>query len=248
MLCTTPPDEGATFFMNEGKTISLCITNYNRMEWVLRAFEQVLYDDRIWEIIIRDDTSDLPVYSELESATAGMDKVRLIRNQQNIGCYLNKMATIHSANEDFCIILDSDNFISTSFLDKIYEQQWDEHIILAPDMGEPALNYKALSGKVLTRENISGLVDTSNTAMALNTMNYFMNRKQYLSVFDDSVEPWTSDSIFFNYCWLAAGNSIKIVDGLEYHHEIHKDSHYTLHNQKNPGFYNDVFMKLRYLK
>jgi glycosyltransferase involved in cell wall biosynthesis len=234
--------------MNEGKTISLCISTFNRFEWTMRSFEHVLYDDRIWEIVIRDDASDFPVYKQLENATGGMDKVRLIRNQQNVGCYLNKMAAIHSAKEDFCIILDSDNFISTSFLDKIFEQQWDEHTILAPDMGEPALNYKAFSGLVLTKENISGLLDTGNMAMCLNTFNLFINRKEYLKVFDGSVEPWTSDSIYFNYCWLKAGNRIHIVDGLEYHHEIHKDSHYALHNQKNPGFYNDVLMKLRYLR
>lgn len=218
------------------------------MEWVLRSFEQVLYDPRISEIVISDDASAPEIYTKLENAVGGMDKVKLIRKAKNIGCYFNKWAAIQFSSDGFCIILDSDNVISTSFIDKIFEQEWDVYTILAPDMGEPALNYKALSGKVLTRENISCLVDTGNIAMALNTMNYFVNRKQYLSVFDNSVEPWTSDSIFFNYCWLAAGNSIKIVDGLEYHHESHKDSHYTLHNQKNPGFYEEILSKLRGLK
>jgi len=232
----------------KGNKISLCITTYNRFEMTIRSFEQVLYDERISEIIIIDDASDTSIYECLENAVGGMDKVKLVRNIKNIGCYFNKRSAIHFASEDFCVILDSDNFISISFLDKIFEQQWDENTILAPDMGEPALNYKSFSGLVLTRENISGLIDTGNMAMCLNTFNFFINRKRYLEFFDDTIEPWTSDSIYFNYCWLKAGNKICIVDGLEYHHEIHKDSHYALHNQKIPGFYNDVLMKLRYLR
>lgn len=218
------------------------------MEWVLRSFEQVLYDPRISEIVISDDASAPEVYTKLENAVGGMDKVKLIRKAKNIGCYFNKWAAIQFSSDGFCVILDSDNVISTSFIDKIFEQEWDVYTILAPDMGEPALNYKALSGKVLTKENISDLLDVGNTAMCLNTCNFFVNRYQYLCAFDDSVEPWTSDSIYFAYCWLKNLGKIHIVDGLEYHHEIHKDSHYTLHNQKNPGFYNDVLMKLRYLK
>src|ERR1700735_912087 len=157
--------------MNEGKTISLCITTYNRFEWTIRSFHDVLYDDRISEIVISDDASDLSVYAQLENAVGGMDKVRLLRNPKNYGCYLTKRRVVEASDEGYCILLDSDNVISTSYLDKIFEQQWDVYTILAPDMGEPALNYKALSGKVLTRENISDLLDVGNTAMLLNTCN-----------------------------------------------------------------------------
>jgi len=214
----------------------------------MRSFHEVLYSDKISEIIISDDASDLSTYYRLENAVGDMDKVKLYRNTSNIGCYQNKKRAIELSSCDYCIILDSDNIISTSFLDKIFEQQWDEHTILAPDMGEPALNYKAFSGTVLTRENISGLLDVGNMAMLLNTMNYFVNRSEYLRVFDDSVEPWTSDSVYQNFRWLEAGNKIHIVDGLEYHHEIHSKSHYLIHNQKNPGFYEETLSKLRSLK
>lgn len=230
------------------RQISLCLTSFNRSEWTLRAFEQVLYDPRISEIIIVDDHSLPEIYSQLENAVGGMDKVNLFRNDTNIGCYHNKFAAIEAASSEYCILLDSDNIIDTKYLDKIFEQEWQPNTILAPDMGEPQLSYKLFSGAVLTKENISDLLNTGNMAMCLNTMNYFVNRSEYLRVFDDSVEPWTSDSIYQNYRWLAAGNKIHILNGLRYHHEIHTGSHYTTHSQKDPGFYQDTLAKLKALK
>jgi len=79
-------------------------------------------------------------------------------------------------------------------------------------------------------------------------MNWFVNKNEYLKVFDSSVEPWTSDSIFFNYCWLSAGNFIDVISGLSYHHEIHSGSHYAIHNTKAPGFYESVIQKIKELK
>lgn len=230
------------------RQISIAIPTFERTEWTLRAFEQVLYDDRVREVVLSDDCSSVSEYANLLDCVEGMDNVSLYRNNENIGCYRNKKRAVELSTSEYCILLDSDNIIDTKFIDRLYDYIWNPSNILAPDMGEPALNYKALSGCILTQENIAGFVDKGNTAMMLNTMNYFVNRGRYLLTFDDSVEPWTSDSIYFNYCWLRAGNRITIVDGLEYHHEIHKNSHYTLHNTKAPGFYEDVLSKLKALK
>jgi len=230
------------------RRISLCLTTVNRPEWTLRAFEQVLYDDRISEVVIVEDHGLTELYSQLENAVGGMDKVRLVRNESNLGCYHNKKRAIELASSEFCILLDSDNIIDQSYLDKIFEQQWQSNTILAPDMGEPSLNYRLFSGAVLTKENISDLLHTGNLAMMLNTANYFVNRSEYIRVFDDSVEPWTSDSIYQNYRWLSAGNKIHIVKDLSYTHSIHTGSHYVMHNQKNPGFYESVIEKLKALK
>src|ERR1700761_721953 len=226
--------------MNEGKTISLVITTFNRSEWTLRSFEQVLYDPRISEIIIVDDHSKSEIYNELEAAVGGMDKVVLIRNKENHGVYFNKKLAIALSSNPYCICLDSDNEIGIDYLDKIYAEEWDEKTILAPDYGKTGLNYKALSGTVVTKENVSSLMGVGNFEMCLNTFNLFLNRDQYLKIFDDTVEPVTSDSIYIAYLWLRAGGRIKIVEGLEYTHAIHSGSHYQQNCHRNPGFYNDV--------
>lgn len=218
------------------------------MEWVLRSFEQVLYDPRIKEVIISDDFSDIDTFARLLDCIEGMDKVHLYRNEKNLGCYFNKRRAIELATSEYCIILDSDNFVSTKYIDKLFVQEWNPKKILAPVMGFPSLNYTLFAGVTLTKENVNSYLPVGNLLMCLNTFNFFINRSEYLRLFDDSIEPWTSDSIWFNYCWLAGGNSFHIVDGLSYHHEIHSGSHYQEHNRKAPGFYESVIEKLKALK
>jgi glycosyltransferase involved in cell wall biosynthesis len=234
--------------MNEGRTISLCITTFNRMEWTLRSFEQVLYDPRLKEIIISDDCSEPSVYTKLEDAVGGMDNVKLFRTEKNLGCYHNKKRAIELASSEWVVILDSDNIIGPEYLDVIFEQYWDEKKIMAPQLGLPSLDYSAWTPLMFSSKNVAHYIDKGNFAMFLNTFNFCINRNEFLRIFDDSVEPWTSDSIYFCYCWLAGGNYIHCVPHLRYTHSIHPQSHYTLHNQKNPGFYNDVLMKLIYLR
>lgn len=232
----------------DSRKITIAIPTYNRVEWTIRAFEQVLYDDRVGEVVIVDDHSNIDDYAKLMDCVEGMDKVHLFRNDKNLGCYLNKRRAIELSGNEYCILLDSDNYIDLKFIDVLFSRLWFPGIILAPDSGEPALNYHKFSGVTLTKYNIYELIDVGNMAMLLNTMNWFVNKNEYLKVFDDSVEPWTSDSIFFNYCWLAAGNFIDVVPGLSYHHEIHPESHYATHNAKAPGFYELVIQKIKELK
>lgn len=234
--------------MNEGRKISLCIPNYNRFEWLIRSFYDVVYDDRIGEIVISDDASGLDVYRRLESAVSGVDKVKLYRNPENLGCYKNKKRAIELASNEWVIILDSDNIISSDYLDVIYDQFWDEKKIMAPQFGHPSLDYTQWACLMFSEKNVAHYIGKGNFDMMLNTFNFFINRNMYLDAFDDSVEPWTSDSIYFCYCWFAKGNYFHCVPNLSYIHTVHSESHYVQHNTKNPGFYESVLSKLSALK
>jgi hypothetical protein len=87
----------------------------------------------------------------------------------------------------------------------------------------------------------------------LNAMNFFVNRDEYLRVFDTTKEePWTADSIYFNYLWLKAGNKIYVTPGMQYDHRVNdhagqEPSHYSTHNRKTGNFYNEVVQKLKEL-
>lgn len=45
--------------------ISLAIPTFNRTNFVIESFQNVLGDDRISEIVIRDDFSNINEYSEM---------------------------------------------------------------------------------------------------------------------------------------------------------------------------------------
>ena len=229
--------------------ISFAITSWQRTAMVLQCFEQILLDPRIGEIIISDDFSDLEVYQWLCKATSGMDKVKLSRNSANLDCYQNKRAAILKSSFDWCILADSDNIFGKDYIDKIFElQTWEQDTIYAPFHAKPQFDYSNYAGMTLTKENVAAIIDKPLLSTALNTANYFVNRKFFLNVWDGGMNPVTADTLFHNYNHLAAGGKIKIVGGLSYYHLVHAGSHYKNNVHRTNGFDLYVEQQIRELK
>jgi glycosyltransferase involved in cell wall biosynthesis len=229
------------------RELSICIPTWNRVDMTLNAFAKVYDDKRVKSIIIVDDASDLHIYHELKEKTKDMKKVRLFRNLTNRDCYANKYVAVSLSLTDYCIILDSDNQIDTTYLDKIFEQEWLENVILAPDWAMPMFNYTEYSNLVVSKENLSEHIDKPMFETCLNCMNYFVNKHAYCQVWDAEVDPVTSDSLFQNYNWLMSGRFIHIVDGLRYNHLVHDQSHYINNVQRTGDFREKLIEKIRKL-
>lgn len=230
------------------RKISLCITNYNRDRMLLESFEQILNDDRISEVIITDDQSREDIYSKVQRL-CNHPKVKLFRNEKNLGCYRNKREAISKAINEYVIIFDSDNIMTTKYIDKIYEQEWSPDTIFAPDF-VGSFDYRHFSDHEISKNNVRKFVGLLRFDCLINTMNYFVNRDNYLKVWDGSIEPWTADTIYQNYRWFQAGFKIKVLRGLEYHHRINHNfreekSHYLTHVRKTGNLFNDTMNKLR---
>lgn len=236
--------------MVDTRQITISIPTFNRSDLTLKSFEKVYDDERVGEIVIVDDASDWGLFSDLKAQCDALSKVKLYRNITNKDCYENKMMAASFATNKWCIILDSDNVIDGSYLDKLYEvKEWDEHTIYAPDFAMPTFCYEQFSGMEITKENVSSLMDYPMFQTCLNTFNYFINRDNYLKIWDGSVDPVTSDSIYFNLKWLEAGYKIIIVNGLKYFHRIHDNSHYNSNNHRTPsGFHDSVVRRLKELR
>lgn len=204
--------------------ISLCITNYNRYEMLLESFVQVLNDDRISEIVIVDDCSHISIYDKVLAAVFNMPKVRLIRNAENLGMSLNKKKAIESAKNDWCIILDSDNVIGPDYLDAMFTTPlpWDHTTIYCPSFAKPQFDFRKYAGwHILHGEAV---IDDSMGNCMMNCCNYVVNRAEYLRIYEHNPEMKGTDTIWFNYLWLKAGNSFYVVPGMEYMHRVHDGS------------------------
>jgi glycosyltransferase involved in cell wall biosynthesis len=221
----------------------------------IKSFEQVLDDDRISEIIIMDDKSEAKYQKHLKEL-ATHPKIKLILNDVNLGCYRNKREAIFYASNPYVIIFDSDNVIDRSYIDSLFAMEWQPDTILSPDFAQPHFNYTAFSGLTITKENVKQYIPTASKTRfdcLMNTMNYFVHRETYLSVWDGSIEPWTADTIFQNYNWLKAGNKIKVVPGMRYFHDIHENkvreegSHYKKYVRNTGNLYKDIERKLMQL-
>lgn len=232
--------------------ITLSITTFNREELLYESIDQVLNDDRISEIIISDDCSEYELYKRVYNYYRLVDKVKVTRTDTNIDCYRNKRKAISQASNEWVIILDSDNIISKAYIDCV------ENLIIAgvntktlyqPSFARPHFNFTKFESLFVNRHNVAFYMDDPTFQTMLNAMNYFVNRDEYIKVWEGSVDPVTSDSIYQNFNWLKAGNSIYIVPGLEYEHRIHEESHYKNNVRRTPnGFNKEIVNKLKAMK
>lgn len=234
----------------ENRKISLCITTHNRTWMLMRSFDQLLNDDRVSEIIIVDDASTSTIWNEvsIDIGILKSNKVKLFRNDANLGCYRNKKEAISKASNEFVIIADSDNIFSKAYVDKIYAYGlWDVNTIYAPSFAKP-FDYRYFEGRIIHRQNVAKFVDVKHFDAMINTMNYFVNRDEYIRVWEDREEPWTADSLYQNYRWLDAGNRFFVVPGLQYEHTVHDGSHYKEHNKKTGNLFNETINKLKLMR
>jgi len=234
------------------RTLSLCITNFDRDKMLFESFKEVLDDERITEIVIVDDVSKNEYWNNVKEFCKQHPKIKLFRDEQNLGCYRNKREAISKAQNEFVIIFDSDNIITKDYIDKIYSVQWDAKTILAPEKAGP-FDYRRFTNNIITANNVAKFMDKPFFTTCLNTMNYFVNRDEYLRIWDGSLEPWTADTIYQNCRWLSDGNAIHILSGLQYFHRIEYEgnenqSHYKQHVRKTGYYMMATIEKLKRMK
>lgn len=237
--------------------ISLCLTNYNRSRLLFEGVRSVLMDTRINEIIISDDCSNESIYNSMVWYFKDFPHVKIFRNESNIDCYHNKAKALSLASNDWCILFDSDNTIDISYINRIenlYVAGLNERTAYMPSFAKPHFNFQGVAGMSINRGNIGELIKRDDVQTMLNAMNYFVNRHEYLRVFDPSVDPVTSDSIYQNFRWLDLGNSIYVVPDMYYQHRVNdhegeEPSHYGKNVRRTPdGFHEKILNQLKAMR
>ena len=232
--------------------ISVCLTNYNRTTLLYESIAQVIDDPRISEFVISDDCSQIEIFNDVVKFYADKPKVKIFRTEINLDCYFNKAKAVERATNEWVILFDSDNILTKEYIDRIESLMIagiNDRTVYQPDFARPHFDFQKYGGAVINHTNVAGYINDSTFQTMLNAMNYFVNRQEYLKVFDVSIDPVTSDSIFHNYNWLKAGNSIYVVPELQYEHRIHEGSHYRNNVNRTPqGFYDEVVNKLKALR
>lgn len=238
--------------------ISLVYTTYNRTQLLLDSFRQIVDHEFISEIVIVDDYSDMKAFEWLLWHVGyKFTKVKIFRNASNYDCYRNKREAISKANNEWCILADSDNGFDKPYVDRC-EQLWlsglNPRTVYQPSFARPHFNFQKWEGHLIDKGNVAKFMVDPTFSTMLNASNYFVNKHEYLRVWDGSIDPVTSDSIYQNYNWFKAGNSMYVVPGLEYTHRIddhgtEEPSHYARHVRRTPnGFHRSIEQKLRELK
>jgi glycosyltransferase involved in cell wall biosynthesis len=221
--------------------LSLVIATYNRTKFVIEAIEKVLINPAINEIIIVDDHSEVSVYLELFNLLNELDseKIKLFRNKENLGPMLNKYGAVKKCNNDWVIMLDSDNIIDNDYIDKILALVKEKDMLYCPETlkeinGKINFTYKEFCNLEVDRDVVKKHIDKANFEAWMNTGNYFFNKRTYLSIIEANKlddELIVTDSVYFSYLWLLCGNRMKIVPDMYYIHRIHKGSWWQNHSK-----------------
>jgi len=210
----------------DSKKISLCITNYNRLEYLLGSFADVVNDDRISEIVIADDCSERAIQDQIIRAIRLTPKVKFHPGEKNLGVYANKRRAVSLAENEYCILFDSDNVITKDYIDAIYRTEWNHKTILAPDLAWPHFDYTHFAGINFSKLNVAKYANLPRFDCLANTCNYFVHRDSYLSVWQPA-DVDGEDSIYFFYLWLLSGNDVYCVSNMKYFHRTeHKRGEY----------------------
>jgi glycosyltransferase involved in cell wall biosynthesis len=236
--------------MTPQRQIGIAIPTWNRYALALEAVSLVIDDPRVGQIVFVDDKSTDGSCQKLADFFSNNPKIKVYQNDQNLDCYLNKRQAVKMMFDmEWTILFDDDNILRPDYLDALYALDvWSNDTIYAPVFAEPHFNYTAFSGQLVTRSNVRSFLNLPNFKTALNTCNFFVRRDSFLQVFDDTINPHTSDSIFIAYNWLRWGGDIYFTPGLQYFHRVHDGSHYKANHRKTGSFAQEVELKLAQLK
>jgi glycosyltransferase involved in cell wall biosynthesis len=225
------------------RKISLAIPYYNNSNFILEAISPALTDDRVSEIIICDDfSSDINSLIKI-IMNINSKKIVFFRNNENKGCYENKIETVSKCTNEWAILLDSDNVLSESYIDKLFEiPVWDETVIYAPSNAitfpeyppSPSLNFAKYENTLITREVYKNEFESINFKCLINDCNYFLPVKSYLKcmkplqyLFDRKRMDCQDSAILFTD-WICNNNTVYVVKDLHYKHRLHPNSNYVL--------------------
>ena len=91
--------------------ITLAIPFYNTSSYFEEAVEYALSSNFVKEIVVSDDCSRNDEWEKLNTivSTLNTDKIKIFRNQVNLGGFRNKYIAVKNSSCDWVYLLDSDN-------------------------------------------------------------------------------------------------------------------------------------------
>lgn len=240
--------------MRSAKSLALAIPTFNSLNYANRILnhDRNLLEAEFDEIVIRDDGSKIldGVTEVLSSALS--EKVGFYHSGRNVGALRNKMEAVKLCQSDWVYLLDSDNIFDSESVRLMSSFKKNINTIYSP-------NVMIMSnGHIQTFDHLPRVIDLetaksllkSSTPMAewlLNLGNFYVNRVQYLSVFENEAlddECLGADVFYFLSKWLKLGGLIEVVREFKHQHTLRPDSLWASTSRKSTLIVMDLKSKL----
>lgn len=229
---------------------SLCIPTMDRFDTFLEGYlEKYMQYDLIDEIVITDENgNDL---EKIKKKYNEHPKLVLIKNERQLGPFLNKLKACKIAKNEWVVLIDSDNFadetyfsIAKKYIDENLNNNDNNNVILAPSFAKPNFNYTHFSGTVFNKEYFrkNSREAKQSTIVLMNTGNYIINK--YLidnlnieNELENIGQSPSCDVIYFNTLLFEQLDlHLHVVPNLEYNHVHHSGNTYTLTHRQFEHF------------
>lgn len=226
--------------------VSFAVTAYKETSRggpsILQCVAAAVDHPQINEIVVVDDAS--PDFVKLQKMVADVPKLKLFKNDKNLGVFGNKLSAVAHTTGDWVINSDSDNILDEKAISKVLSTGLDPMTWYCPSFARPVFDYRSLVGRY-DAANITKLVNAGGMADCLmNTGNQTVHRESYMSVFGQYLDEradlllpnylnvpevkrkshhWREvfnacDSLIFNSIWISNGGALDVVEGFEYEH------------------------------
>jgi len=237
--------------------ITLTITTYNRVDLVIDSFSSVLDNDYINEIVIVDDFSEPSNYESLKLKISELknSKIKLYRNEANLRPLLNKLQAVRYSNNEWLILLDSDNKIDNEYIEVIKNLEKNKNTLYIPEKllhfnSEIISDFHRHKNCKINKENIINYLNEPEITTALNVGNFFVNKNSYLDIFSENNVDFNleiNDALYFSYLWIISNKVITIVDDLKYFHRQHDNSWYLNNRSLCDNNTKEIINRLKHL-
>jgi glycosyltransferase involved in cell wall biosynthesis len=219
--------------------ISVAIPFFNNTRFLNQLLDSISIDKKVSEIVISDDHSSEDEYSKLcELVDKREDtRIRLFRNNENKGCFGNKVMSVSHCSNDWVARIDSDDYLYPCYWDAIFNlESLDIKTVYSPSFGREAIDLRHFDSIVVSKENVQKALSLPRSNFYFNNGNSFFHRETYLDVINPliGINPMSADELFFSYNWLKAGGKRLTVKGMEYFHREHPDSFWWSQHRENP--------------
>lgn len=201
----------------------------NRIEWSIRTIDNMHNYGFVSEIVL---TLEPGFEQRIISATRNYKKVRLIKNEQKLGSFRNKIKVVSECKDEWVALFDSDNVFGAAYIGAWYNEKKNKEVIYSPSMGLPVLNYEKFIGMDIDFKKAVSMMADNQFNMLMNTMNYIFYREKYLDSMRDAIassyDPVAADGIWANFnCW-KNGMIMRVLKGMVYNHSVHPGSTYLM--------------------
>ena len=222
--------------------ISLCIPTHDRYDSFLRDnLEKYIKSPYISEIIIADDATD--DYTKLLSVYGdNHPKVKLYRQEVNVGSFKNKVFAASLATKDWICLIDSDNYADERYFEPLLKEWREDGInrgsVYTPSQGLPNFIMKESDLWYVGKREWNKTVPKT----------LFMNLGNF--VFHKSLVPYLCISeyhqhnchglcsVYINWIAVKHGFNLRFIKNMAYDHVVHPGSYYTLTSRESDNFSN----------